>query len=69
MYAGDDEFGTATRSRLDVKREDVQDSSKLCSMTTRVREKCGNSLASHPVITVLASVVIGVTLGWLVKRR
>lgn len=37
--------------------------------TQRIERKCASGIASHPLVTTVVAVAMGVTLGWLIKRR
>ena len=42
---------------------------KLQSATEHYQQDCARSMASHPLATLLVAITLGVTVGWLIKRR
>lgn len=73
MYSPEINFDSSrTRIGNDPAKPDTrkqQTTAKLQNTAERVQQRCSNSMAAHPLATVAAAIVIGVTLGWLVKRR
>jgi hypothetical protein len=66
MIAGDI-YGThLTRRPEGVQPEEP---SKLRAVGEQAKEKGADYMASHPLVTVVVAITLGVTLGWLIKRR
>ena len=69
MIAREDQFRESTCFPGVDGRGVAKEPSGLQAVTKRVERKCARSMASHPLLTTVAAMAIGVTLGWLVKRR
>lgn len=66
MIAGDT-YGTGLSARSMA--EEAPESSRLRVAGEKAKEKSADYMASHPLATMLAAIALGVTLGWLIKRR
>jgi hypothetical protein len=66
MIAGDT-YGTGLSGKSLT--EDVAAPSRLRAAGEQAKEKGADYMASHPLATMLAAIALGVTLGWLIKRR
>lgn len=69
MIAGDTYGRGVTRWPVGGARPSEQEPNNLQLIADRAQVKCAMSMVSHPLTTVLVAITLGVTLGWLIKRR
>lgn len=55
-------------SRMPDRRTDDEQPAEM-SVLDRAAAQAGDWVGSHPVVSVAVGMAIGVTVGWLIKRR